>query len=120
MRWFGSWLLWSWAAFLGVGGHRAEAQVRVEQARAPYGSVLVTGDRPGAPVYIDGERRGVTPTVVENLTEGEHLLEIRLPGDVIRQETIYVIGGKQVVINRIPGAAPASTGNLRVLANAPR
>ncbi len=99
------------------GGQVMTLPVMLEEQAKPVGSVLVAGDIPGAPIYIDGDPQGVTPSVVDNLAEGAHILEIRPPdAEVFRQE-IQVIAGKRITVNPKLQTKASKGGSLRIVAN---
>lgn len=102
-----------------AGGQVMTLPVLLEREAPQTGSLLVAGDVSGAPVYLDGEPRGVTPTVIENVPAGEHRLEIRPEGMEVHRQTIRVIAGERLHVNPTLRPAPAATGSLRVLANVP-
>ena len=54
-----------------TGGHVAQF-VELPKAAAVVGQLSVRTDPPGATVTVDGQRRGVSPLVVEDLAPGEH------------------------------------------------
>lgn len=84
--------------------------------RPNTGSVLVAGDVPGAPVFIDGEPKGVTPGVIEDIPVGTHQLEVRPVGLPPHSQQIVVQAGKREVVHFTLNRA-AQGGSLRVIAN---
>ncbi len=102
-----------------AGGQVLTLPVMLEREAPQTGSLLVAGDVSGAPVYLDGEPRGVTPTVIENVPAGEHQLEIRPDGMEVHRQTIRVVAGERLNLNPTLRPAPAQTGSLRVIANVP-
>ena len=52
------------------------AQVRAEVLAEGFGSIEVLTPLPGAEVYVDGRRVGVTPMVAEDLPVGRHFLAV--------------------------------------------
>ena len=100
------------------GGQILTLPVLLEADRPDTGSILVAGDVTGAPVYLDGDPRGVTPTVIENVPVGERIVEIRPDGMGPWRETVRVVAGERINLNpEIRGGA--SSGSLRVIANVP-
>jgi len=61
------------------------------------GALRVESDPPGAAVAVDGKPRGVTPLTVEDLTAGQHDVDIVMNGNTVR-ETVDVRGGKTVTL----------------------
>jgi hypothetical protein len=73
----------------------------------------------GVPVFVDGEPRGNTPTVIENIPEGRRTIELRPPGGEPRSEIVVIQAGQRATLNVNLRAGPASAGSLRVIANVP-
>lgn len=101
------------------GGQVLTLPVQLQRAAPVTGSLLVAADVSGAAIYIDGEPRGSTPTVIEGITVGEHTIEIR-PNDEsleAHRQTIRIIAGERATINATMRPAQGRTGTLRVLVN---
>lgn len=85
------------------------------------GSLLVAADAPQADVLIDGQPRGQAPVLIENLTEGEHLVEVRRqePGSQPWRQTVRIVGNQQtkVMANTAPPAP--QKGSLLVITSLP-
>ena len=91
------------------------------EPKAPEtGSLLVTADVTGLPVFIDGQQRGGTPLVVDGLTEGDHLIEIKSAGEGYREfsEVVRITAGQRTTVNAALRVAP-DLGSLRVITNIP-
>ncbi len=101
------------------GGQVFTLPAALEREAPPAGSVLVAADVTGAPVFLDGEPRGVTPTVLEDVPEGEHTVEIRPNGMEPFRKTVLVRAGQRAVVTASLRPAPAPTGSLRVLTDPP-
>lgn len=84
------------------------------------GSLLINADVTGLPVFIDGQRRGGTPLVVDGLTEGEHVVEIRSPGEGYQpfSQVVTIRANERTTIDATLRIAP-ELGSLRVIANVP-
>lgn len=104
-----------------AGGQVLTMPVLLEREAPRTGSILVASDVSGATVLVDGEERGQTPTIVENLSEGDHLVVVRSneAGMQPHQQTVRVIAAQRAVVNATLRPAPPAGGSLRVLANAP-
>lgn len=103
-----------------VGGEVLTVPVALQPNSAKTGSLLITADVTGMAVYIDGQRRGGTPLVVDGLSEGEHLVEIRSPGEGYQafRETVTVTADQRATVDATIRVAP-ELGSLRVIANVP-
>ncbi len=91
------------------------------QPQAPKtGSLLITADVTGLPVLIDGVGRGGTPLVVDGLSEGEHVVEIKSPGEGYQPflQTVVIKANERTTIDAAIRIAP-DLGSLRVIASVP-
>lgn len=99
------------------GGQVLTLPVRLERERPRTGSLLVAADVNGAEVLLDGEVRGTTPTLIEDVPAGQHRVEVRAPGLEPRQETVLVEMGRRATVTvRLRPEAPPS-GSLVIAAN---
>lgn len=104
-----------------AGGQVVTLPVLLEAQAPSTGSLLVASDVSGAAIYVDGTPRGTTPTVIDGLTEGDHVVEVR-SNDSTQQphrETVRIVAGQRSTVNATLRAAPAQNGTLRVIANVP-
>ncbi len=101
-------------------GEVLKIPVILKPKEAKTGSLLVSADVTGLPVFIDGQKRGATPLVVDGLAVGEHLVEIKSPGDGYRPfaETVTIVANQRVTIDASIRIAP-DLGSLRVITNVP-
>ncbi|MGB5810505.1 MAG: PEGA domain-containing protein [Polyangiales bacterium] len=84
------------------------------------GSLLVSADVTGMPVFIDGQQRGATPLVVDGLAPGDHLVEIRSPGEGYQPfaKTVAITAGERTTLDASIRIQP-DLGSLRVITNVP-
>jgi hypothetical protein len=94
--------------------------VGLQAKTAKTGSLLINADVTGIPVFIDGQRRGGTPLVVDGLTEGEHVVEIRSPGEGYQpfSKVVIIRANERTTVDATLRIAP-ELGSLRVIANVP-
>ncbi|MBT9560461.1 MAG: PEGA domain-containing protein [Myxococcales bacterium] len=71
-------------------GRRTTVAASLNGAR---GGLRVSTDAPGAEVWIDGERLGPAPAGRDDLSPGEHMLEVSASGFDPLSETVVVEGG---------------------------
>ena len=64
-----------------TSGQVLNMPVTLQPQESNTGSLLITADVTGLPVLIDGQQRGGTPLVVDGLSEGEHVVAIKSPGE---------------------------------------
>lgn len=86
------------------------------------GSVYVSSDPDGAMVTIDGNEVGTTPRRVNNLTPGQHIVEVRREGVPTYRETVTVGAGALATVNanmRPPEPQRPATGVVRVIVSNP-
>lgn len=101
-----------------AAGQQLSLSVVLEKLAPDTGSILVAGDVPGASVYLDGEPKGVTPVVLDNVAAGEHTVEIRAEGQAPFRQAVRVLPNERANVS--PMLRPAKTGgSLRVIANVP-
>jgi len=103
-----------------VGGEVTTIPVALLPQAVKTGSLLITADVTGMPVFIDGQRRGGTPLVVDGLTEGEHVVEIRSPGEGYHpfSKVVLIKANERATVEATIRVAP-DLGSLRVIANVP-
>ncbi|MEZ4248776.1 MAG: PEGA domain-containing protein [Polyangiales bacterium] len=104
-----------------AGGQVLTMPVLLEEEAPSTGSILVASDVSGATIVVDGQERGSTPSIVEGLTEGDHVVEVRSSEAGMQpfRQTVRVIATHRAVVNATLRPAPPEGGSLRVLANAP-
>jgi len=87
-------------------------------------TLSVTADQAGAQVFVDGRDRGVAPTKVAELCEGEHLVELRTPFGADSRRVVIRAGNDLTVdgvlrptfaIVSTSGAAATSSQDYRVI-----
>ena len=92
-----------------------------EIAKAKYGTIVVEADVQDAEVYIDGNKHpDNTPTVIANVVEGVHVIEVKkAPGPPWRQ-TVNVTANQQTKVRaELAPLLNAGVGVVRVLSDAP-
>ena len=105
------------------GGQVVRVTAMLERAAPTTGSILVTADIQGAPIFIDGRQVGVTTTVVDDVPAGMHTLEIRPEGEDVQPFTqqVLVQAGQRATVTatlRRPQTAP-TTGSIAVITDVP-
>lgn len=65
-----------------VYGRKETLKSQIEKAESEafaltHGSISVKSDPSGAYVYLNGEKRGATPLVIESLEEGEYIISLK-------------------------------------------
>ena len=103
-----------------VAGQVVTVPVTLQPQAAKTGSLLITADVTGLPVFIDGQRRGGTPLVVDGLTEGEHVVEIQSAGEGYQpfSKVVVIKANERATLEATIRVAP-DLGSLRVIANVP-
>jgi hypothetical protein len=100
------------------GGQVVRATILLERSAPTTGSVLVTADVEGAPIFIDGRPTGmVTTAVIDDVPAGNHSIEIRpLEGTPFTQSIVVMPGQRAEVRARIRAVVTAPvTGTIAVL-----
>jgi len=84
-------------------------------AVATTGRLLVRTDPPGAPVVVDGQRRGATPVSVGELAAGGHRVQLGAAGTAIEQTVTIEAGATTTLVVPMASVPPAaSAGWLNV------
>lgn len=86
-------------------------------AEAKKGSILVTADIGGADVYVDGTRRDAAPTLVADLVEGDHTVEVRKDPLPPFRQVVRVVGNAQQKVEA--RFSDKLGGTLRVVSSVP-
>jgi PEGA domain len=97
-------------------GERRTRDVSLTRAEAPSGALLVTSDAAGD-VYVDGVKKDVAPAIIQNVSAGDHVVEVRKDGVPPWRQNVTVVSGQQTKVAATFGAAAAGTGSLRVIAS---
>ncbi|MEZ4286933.1 MAG: PEGA domain-containing protein [Polyangiales bacterium] len=103
-----------------VGGQVLTLPVVLEAEAEAVGKLLVTADVTGVPVFVDGQPRGGTPVVIDRLSVGEHVVELKSDDPTIanRSQVVTIVANSQTALD-LKLKSPDSTGSLRVITNAP-
>lgn len=94
----------------------------LKKTEKPKGSLLVDADVRDAEVWIDGQKHpDPTPTIIDGLEEGPHILEVRKEPAVPWKQTVYVYAGQRtkVTAQLAAGMQESQGGNVRVISNVP-
>lgn len=94
-----------------AGAQQLALPVLLERQAPSTGSVLVASDISGAAIYVDGEPRGSTPTVIDNVTAGIHQIEVRSEGFQTQAQTVEIRAGERarVEVQLRPDVPPGGT-----------
>jgi hypothetical protein len=107
---------WSQWFDLAEGEHHTH-DVSLDKAEAPSGALLVTSDV-GGDVYVDGVRKDVAPAIIQGVSAGDHVVEVRKEGAPPWRQNVTVVAGQQVKVTATFGSA-VGDGSLRVIASEP-
>ncbi len=84
------------------------------------GNVRVLSNVEGAIVFLDGVERGPAPQDLKNVKAGEHVIEIRAPGFVTREERVTVAVGAATVLKLdLQSDGAGTTGTVKVVSPVP-
>ncbi len=101
-----------------AGGQVVRVAVLLERAAPTTGSILVTADVEGAPIYLDGRPTGlVTTAVIDDVPAGNHTIEIRPSDGQPFSQTLVVEAGRRAEVRaRVRSQVQAATtGTIAVL-----
>lgn len=80
------------------------------------GNIRVLSNVEGAIVYLDGEERGPAPLDLKAVKPGEHVVEIRAPGFITREERVTVAVGAATVLKLdLQADGATSKGTVKVV-----
>jgi hypothetical protein len=82
------------------------------------GTLMVTSDVAGAEVYVDGQKRDAAPTLVPDLQEGPHTVEVRKDQAVWRQ-VVNVVAGQQTRADAQLASQLPQLGSVRIVSSTP-
>ncbi|MEP6866793.1 MAG: PEGA domain-containing protein, partial [Deltaproteobacteria bacterium] len=90
-----------------------------EIAKPKYGVVVVDSDVPDGEVYIDGNKNpDNTPTVIQNVIEGLHVIEVRKAPALPWKQTVQVTAGQQTKVRaELQATLNGGVGVVRVLSD---
>jgi hypothetical protein len=84
------------------------------------GTVRVLSNVAGAKVFIDGNDMGQVPVDLKDVKAGEHVIEVKAPGYVSREERISVNAGSAAVLKLdLNAGADAGAGKIKVVSAVP-
>ena len=72
----------------------------------------------GGDVYVDGVKRDAAPAIVNGLTPGDHIVEVRVVGAPPWRQSVTVASGQQAKVTATLGPSSQS-GSLRIIASEP-
>ncbi len=87
------------------------------QPELKKGAILVTADVQGAEVYVDGTRRDTAPTLVADLPEGDHTVEVRKDPLPAFRQVVRVLGNQQAKVEA--RFADKMAGSVRIVSTTP-
>lgn len=87
------------------------------QAESRAGTLLVAADAADADVFLDGQPKGKVPAMIDNVNEGEHVVEVRRneAGAPTWRQTVRVSANQQVKVMAQTLPPPPQPGSLIVI-----
>ncbi|MDQ3033104.1 MAG: PEGA domain-containing protein [Myxococcota bacterium] len=105
------------------GGQVVRVTAMLEQSAPTTGSILVNADIQGAPIFLDGQPRGVTTTVIDDVPAGMHQIEIRPEGEDTQpfsQQVLVQTGQRATVSATLRRASTEpTTGAIAIITDVP-
>ena len=86
-----------------------------------FGSIAVTSTPPGANIYLDNTYKGFTPLTLDAVSNGNHVVIIRLDGYEETSRTVVVMGNLQPVsaaLNPQPTRIPTAAATVQATGTA--
>jgi len=90
-----------------------------ENPKPKYGVIVIEADVQNAEVFIDGNKHpDNTPSVINNVIEGTHVIEVRKPPAPPWRQTVQVTANQQTKVRaEIAALANAGVGVVRVISD---
>ena len=85
-------------------GGQVSQFVELPVVAAAEGSLSIRTDPPGATVTVDGQRRGVSPLVIDGLTPGTHVVGLQNPLSSVTEQVTVQAGATASLV--VPLSAP--------------
>lgn len=92
---------------------------RVTATLVQAGNIYVAADVDGAHIFLNGNEVGTTPGRINNITPGQHIVEVRQEGREPVRETVTVVPGGLATVNVTLRPTVAPTGTVRVIVTNP-
>lgn len=91
-----------------------------EIAKPKYGTVIIDADVPDAEIYVDGNKHpDNTPSVINNVIEGVHVIEVKKPPGMPWRQTVQVTANQQTKVRaELAALMSGGVGVVRVLSDA--
>lgn len=83
------------------------------------GNIYVAADVDGAQIFFNGNQVGTTPGRINNVTPGQHIVEVRQEGREPVREAVTVVSGGLATVNVTLRPTVAPTGTVRVIVTNP-
>jgi hypothetical protein len=96
-------------------GQKVAFEVVMKASAKSKGSILATSLPSGAEIRVNGVPKGTTPTVVDGIEPGDHLVELFLDGHAPWQQKVTVAEGTRAVIDARLETEGGGKGSLRVV-----
>lgn len=103
------------------GGQTVRVTAMLDRSAPTTGSILVSADVQGAPIYMDGTNTSqVTTSVLDNVPAGTHTIEIRAEGLPPFSQTVLVQQGQRAEVRATvrPVSTAPTTGSIAVITEA--
>jgi hypothetical protein len=98
---------------------KVSAELKATMA-GPVGAIRVLSNAPKARVYLDGTDLGPAPLDIKDVKPGEHVIEVKAPGYLPREERITVSAGSASVLKLdLQPAAAEDSGKIKVVSPVP-
>jgi hypothetical protein len=81
------------------------------------GSLSITSEPRGADIYVDGQYRGYTPSVIPGLVPGRHTVRVQKAGYDEYITTVSVSAGQRTPVSVTLARLPANVGSIEATSN---
>lgn len=100
------------------GGQLYTLPLVLTSEKKPVGTLFVTADLPGVPVFVDGVDKGVTPVSLD-LPPGQTLVEVRPKDLPLWKKQVVIVAGEKMIVEANVRPESAPVGAAMIISNIP-
>jgi hypothetical protein len=103
-----------------AAGAQLSQYIEMAKGVLGVGSLQVRTDPAGAKVTVDGVARGTTPTIVTDLTPGEHAVVLESENGTTKQTVTIEAGGTASLVANLASQGPAASSGGWISVSTPK
>lgn len=104
-----------------IDGQTVKVSAKLQATmKKPGGAIRVLSNVAGAKVFLDGTELGLAPIDIKDVEPGDHVVEVKAPKHLTREERVKVSAGSATVLKLdLQPVASTETGTLKVVSIVP-